>query len=177
MGKVELIVYACPTGPLAHQLDAYRARVLRELGPNAAHGYMPHVTLTGFYHDDAGSILGYKAAVQQALASAGPHPSRPIRIKGMALTETFHYLKLESPWVVALIQSFAKMATSHTRRESLRLKERLHLSLAYQFPREQHEALAALAREMINPRASVNWELRLYERNKAGWVLHGNWAL
>ena len=173
----ELIVYACPLGVLAEQLDAYLARALRDVGRNAAHGYMPHCTLTGFFHDDAASVPHYRATLAQALASAGSQDTTQIQIEGLHLTETFHFLKLESSWSIALIQAFADLAQSPTRRDSLRLKDWLHVSLAYQFPAERHEPLAALARAMVDPNASVAWELRLYERSTAGWVLHGQWAL
>ncbi len=177
MRIAELIVYACPLGPLAEQLDAYLARALRDVGRNAAHGYMPHCTLTGFFHDDDASIPHYRAALAQALTSAESHGAREIRIDGLHLSETFHYLKLESAWLIGLVQAFADLAQSPTRRDSLRLKDWLHVSLAYQFLTEQHEPLAALAREMVDPCAPVAWALRLYERSAAGWVMHGNWAL
>ncbi len=173
----KLIIYACPLGALAEQLDAYLARALRDVGRNAAHDYMPHCTLTGFFHDDAAAIPHYRAALAQALASAGPRDAAEIQIAALHLTETFHYLKLESAWLVALVEAVAGMAQSPTRRDSLRLKDWLHVSLAYQFLTEQHEPLAALAREMVDPCAPVAWALRLYERSAAGWVLHGNWAL
>lgn len=173
----ELIIYACPVGVLGGQLDAYMARVSHEIGRNAAHGYMPHCTLTGFFHDDAAAIPHYRAALAQALVHAAPHGADDIRVDAMQLTETFHYLKLESAWLIALVQAVANLAQSPTRRDSLRLKDWLHVSLAYQFLPEQHEPLASLAREMVDPRAPVAWTLRLYERCAAGWVLHGDWPL
>ena len=49
----EFIVYACPVGTLAGQLDLFFARSRAECGENAAHAYPPHCTLTGFFHSQA----------------------------------------------------------------------------------------------------------------------------
>ncbi|CAN5634059.1 hypothetical protein BH23CYA1_BH23CYA1_13090 [soil metagenome] len=45
----QFIFYACPTGPLAQQLATSFERTQRICGPNTAHAYMPHCTLTGFF--------------------------------------------------------------------------------------------------------------------------------
>ncbi|MEO0802793.1 MAG: hypothetical protein AAFY57_11025 [Cyanobacteria bacterium J06642_2] len=47
----ELILYACPVGSLVEQLDCYFQKSLQLCGHNTAHLYMPHCTLTGFFHD------------------------------------------------------------------------------------------------------------------------------
>lgn len=57
-------------------------------------------------------------------------------------------------------------------------KEWLHLSFAYGFPPAQNEALQQLAREIIDPHAPVQWELRFYERPAdQRWTCHGRWGL
>ena len=173
----ELIVYACPTGPLAEQLAAYFERSLRDVGPNAAHGYMPHVTLTGFFHDDAASVPTYIDALSAALAETPPPTAGALRVAGMQLMADFHYLKIDSPWLIAVTKRFAQRAVSPTRRDALRLKDWLHLSLAYQFPDSQHEALATLARQRVDPLAWAGWALRFYERAGAQWQLHQEWGL
>ena len=45
----KLIVYACPVGELAEQLETYFSKSRLACGPNQAHQYMPHCTLTGFF--------------------------------------------------------------------------------------------------------------------------------
>lgn len=175
----KLIVYACPTGPLANQIDAYYTRSQELYGRNAAHAYPPHCTLTGFFHDDADSIPRYAAALAAALERARPmQPAPAVTITRLELHEHFHGLVLESPWLINLTADFAATADSPTRRDDLRLKDWLHLSLAYAFPPEQHTPLARLAGDLVDISAPVGWELRLYEQLPAGgWNCHAHWRI
>lgn len=176
---LELIVYACPTGPLADELAAYFAATRQTCGPNAAHNYMPHVTLTGFFHDTATGLPIYLRELEAALVRAqAARPPPPLTITRLHLDESFHYLKIESDWVKALIADFAAHAVSPTRIDDLRLKDWLHLSLAYHFQAEQHPSLAELARLHVNPQTPVSWELRFYERRPdQSWCCHASWSL
>jgi len=172
----ELIVYACPTGALADQLTHYLERTRREFGPNAAHRYPAHITLTGFFHDFPASVPAYRTWLKTALQRM-PRPA-DVRIKDVMLELNFHGLLIESAWLKQFAASFAAMAHSLTRADTLRLKDWLHLSLAYEFPPEQHEPLKAIAREMIDVRAEVAWELRFYERvGKDQWRCLSAWPL
>jgi ubiquitin-associated SH3 domain-containing protein len=176
----ELILYACPNGPLAQQLDAYFAAALSNCGPNAAHDYMAHCTLTGFFHDLPETISWYAEHLATALDhQRATRPTPPIQITGTLFNSEFHGLLLDSPWVKQLSADFAtRAAASPTRHDPLRLKDWLHLSLAYGFAPEQHECLAALARQMVDPFAQTDWELRLYQRHPdLSWTLHAAWAL
>lgn len=176
---IELIVYACPTGALADQLALYYERSLAQCGPNTAHRYMPHVTLTGFFHDVEASAPFYAARLAVALADLQLAPDPPLAVVGVEMNPEFHGLLIESAWAKQVTARFAELAhASPTRRDALRVKDWLHLSLAYGFDPEQHDALAALARELIDPSASAGWELRLYERRPGdAWVLHAGWGL
>jgi hypothetical protein len=98
----ELIVYACPTGEFANQLDRYFDRSKRELGENAAHGYMPHVTLTGFFHDEQASVSMYREILQSALERVFQQKLRSITLESMVLGPEFHYVKVESEWLKVL---------------------------------------------------------------------------
>src|ERR1700712_3050999 len=134
-----LIVYVCPLGALAEQLDRYYAQSKALCGPNAAHSYMAHCTLTGFFHDDADAIPIYVDALDAALRRARPEQPMPaLEIGSMELGVEFHGLLLKGQWLQALIADFARTVESPTRRDALRLKDWLHLSLAYAFPPEQH---------------------------------------
>jgi ubiquitin-associated SH3 domain-containing protein len=174
-----LIVYACPLGELARQIDRYYAISRAICGPNAAHDYMPHCTLTGFFHDDAAAIERYAAALGAALGRArASQPAAPLEVVSLELGAEFHGLLLRGEWLKQMIADFADSVDSSTRRDDLRLKGWLHLSLAYGFPPEQGEALAGLAREFVNVTAPVRWELRLYERNADwSWICHASWPL
>ena len=176
----ELIIYACSVGPLADQLAIYFQRTKHEVGPNAAHGYMPHCTLTGFFHDEAASIPVYAQTLTEALRwkRNSTEPQAAIAIDEMILAPDFHYLKLSSPWLTLLVQHFAAHVQSPSRIDALRLKDWLHLSLAYQFPAEQHPTLMAIAKDIIDPLAPVAWHLCLYERlPNHSWQCHQQWAL
>jgi hypothetical protein len=175
----ELIVYACPTGALAEAVARFYAASQARFGPNSAHAYPPHITLTGFFHDDHAAIPIYRAALAAAHAEAmAQRPAQPVTITELALTAEFHGLLIASPWLEALAADFAGRAHSPTRRDALRLKSWLHLSLAYNFRPEHRAALGDLARAMVDPAATVGWELRLYERlPDGGWVIHGAWPL
>lgn len=175
----EWIIYACPFGELADQIDRYYAASLAASGANAAHRYMPHCSLTGFFHDDRESAATYIEALDAALRRARPTQPHPVLvITEMMLDPKFHGLLLSSPWLQALIADFARAAHSPTRRDELRLKDWLHLSLAYAFPPDHHTRLATLAREIVDMAAPVSWELRFYERHAdGGWACHARWPL
>lgn len=175
----ELIVYACPTGDLATQMAHYFARSRAECGPNTAHAYMPHCTLTGFFHDLPASIPHYVQRLERALAAARPtQPTPVIAIERLRFDTQFHGFELSSPWLAQLVAAFATAADSPTRVDAIRLKDWLHLSLAYHFPPEQHDALMQIARGTIDPAAPVAWDLRFYERGPDnGWTCHACWPL
>jgi ubiquitin-associated SH3 domain-containing protein len=175
----ELIVYACPTGELARQLDAFYDMSRAECGPNTAHRYMPHCTLTGFFHDEFSAIPTYLMALDQALAQAQlARPSDAIRISGMRFLDNFYFLAVESAWLQQLAAGFAQRAVSSTRPDAVRLKDQLHVSLAYGFAPEHGQCLTQLARQMVDASAPVGWELRFYERHTGDrWTLHKAWTL
>lgn len=177
---VELIVYACPTGLLAEQLDAYFDAALARCGPNTAHAYMAHCTLTGFFHDQPAAVGWYTEHLAAALRDhQATRPTPAVRVVGTRFSTKFHGLLLDSPWIKQLSADFARRASaSPTRSDAIRLKDWLHLSLAYGFAPEHHQQLVALADQLVDPSAAVAWELRLYERlSNATWKLHGFWVL
>jgi ubiquitin-associated SH3 domain-containing protein len=173
------IVYACPVGPLAEQLSAYFAASRAACGPNAAHNYMPHITLTGFFQDSDTSLPVYITALASAHQRAtAERPAMPIIVTALEINPEFHGLLIEAPWLKALISDFIACAASPTRNEALRRKDWLHLSLAYEFAVEHHTALAEFAQQLVDLQAAAEWELRFYERHAdATWTLHAAWVL
>jgi hypothetical protein len=167
----ELILYACPTGPLADAIVAYWATVRSELGANTAHDYMPHVTLTGFFHDEPASIDRHRATLA-ALVEGAPSPAGEVRVTGSLFQPDHHLLTVEAPWCRALAASFQE------RRQGVRVKDQLHVSLAYGFSAEDGPTLERLGRTLVDPTLPAAWELRFYERTAPGrWCLHGSWPL
>jgi ubiquitin-associated SH3 domain-containing protein len=135
---------------------------------------MPHCTLTGFFEDELTAIPIYTKALENALSKS----NFAIEILGITFKPKWHGLELYSPMLKQLIVNFAKTADSPTRKANLRLKDWLHLSLAYEFPPQQQDKLKTIAEEMINLQASVKWELRFYQQHSDGdWTCHQSWML
>jgi hypothetical protein len=173
-----LIVYACPEGDLANQIATYFEASLSHFGPNTAHRYPPHCTLTGFFHDDDGSIPMYVRALEQALAECGDMPL-DVRIDQCVTEGAWHGLTLTAPGWIALTRRFAALAAdSPTRTDSIRVKTDLHLSLAYGSDEHNQPGLARLALEGIDPGADVRWRLRFFSQlSDHTWHVLGDWPL
>ena len=167
----ELILYACPVGPLADAIEAYWGEVVTSIGPNAAHDYMPHVTLTGFFDDVPEAIHGHVEAMRTVLQD-DPPPADAVVVTGALYQTDFHLLTVESTWCRSVARRL------HETSALVRLKDRLHVSLAYGFPLADGATLARLGRAMVDPTLPAVWDLRFYERLPAGgWLLHGAWPL
>ena len=172
----ELIVYACPHGPLAASIDRYLEAVRHECGPNDAHRFPPHVTLTGFFHDDIWAVRDQVAALGEAVEAAGPSPAPPARVEGLRCEPGFHFLAVRSPWFESVAAAFRDRSPAATRVDAVRPKHDLHLSLAYGFDPATQEVLSALARRHVDPDGACEWTVRLYERMAPDrWVPHGAW--
>jgi hypothetical protein len=186
LSMTELIVYACPIGELAEQLEQYFEQSQQRVGKNAAHHYMPHCTLTGFFRDVEAAIPVYLQALDRVLTRSQPYPHPVITITQMAFRPDWHGLELQSDWLKQRIADFATLAQSPTRSNNLRLKTWLHLSLAYEFQSEQATPLAELACQLIQPEVPVEWEVRFYQRRSdplqvsqrdRTWHCHQSWQL
>lgn len=174
----QFIVYACPIGELAQQLEDYFEQSQLICGKNAAHNYMPHCTLTGFFQDSEASVPIYLQALDHTLTQAQPYPRPAITVTQMSFRPDWHGLELRSDWLKQQIANFANLAQSPTRSENLRLKTWFHLSLAYEFQPKQSDKLTQLAQQFINPEASVEWEVRFYQRYPdRTWNCHQSWLL
>lgn len=175
----KLIVYACPVGPLGDQLNHFFVESEQRCGRNEAHRYMPHCTLTGFFYDDVSSIPVYVSALAASRERLQPTQPTPVaRVVEMILNGSFHHLRLVSPWLQELSLDFVHTVSSPTRVGALKPKSDLHVSLAYRFAPEKEGELARLAREIVDPRASVGWELRFYEQHSDdSWTCHAAWTL
>jgi ubiquitin-associated SH3 domain-containing protein len=174
----EFIVYACPIGPLADSVEEYWRRVDVSIGRNRAHEYAPHVTLTGFFHDEPSSVDGHLAALTQ-LVEVAPPPAGAVSVTGVLFERDHHLLTVESAWCRTVACSFRDLRSpTATRAEVIRPKALLHLSLAYGFPAHQAAALEQLGRDMVDPASHATWELRFYERLAPGaWCVHASWPL
>ena len=177
LGK--FIIYACPVGKLNEQLEVYFQKSLNLCGKNTAHNYMPHCTLTGFFSDRLNSIPIYLQALDQAYFEAkNNNLSLDIKIKQLTFNQNWHGLELQANSLKELIANFAQLENSPSCSEELRLKDWLHLSLAYDFNPNYGEQLMQLATENIDLTANVNWELRFYQKNPNWtWKCWQSWEL
>ena len=161
--SLQFIIYACPVGELNTQIETYFTKSRQLYGVNSAHKYMPHCTLTGFFTEDFDAIPSYLQALDAVYTSAKDKYPLDVAIAKLHLAKDWHGLELQSEGLKQLIRNFAH--SNSTRQEKLRLKDWLHLSLAYGFNPEHGEQLQNLAIETINLQAKVNWELRFYQKN------------
>lgn len=158
----QFIIYACPVGELNSQIETYFTKSRQLCGANSAHKYMPHCTLTGFFTEDD-AIPSYIQALDAAYNSAKDKVALDVAIAKLHFAKDWHGLELQAEGLKQLIHNFA--TCDPTRQEKLRLKDWLHLSLAYGFNPEHREQLQNLAIEAIDLQAGVNWELRFYQKN------------
>ena len=162
--ECQYIVYVCPVGELNQQLELYFAQSRELFGANKAHQYMPHCTLTGFFWDLSSSVDFYLDALERAYQEAKPSLTLNVAIERSIFSETWHGLELQADDLKQAIANFADYEQSSTRQEPLRLKDWLHLSLAYGFDARHGSELRQLAQKTIDLQADVGWELRFYQK-------------
>ena len=176
--ECQYIVYVCPVGELNRQLELYFAQSRELFGANKAHRYMPHCTLTGFFCDRSSSIGFYLDALERAYQEAKSSLSLDVTIKRLVFSKTWHGLELQADGIKQAIANFAGYERSPTRQESLRLKDWLHLSLAYGFDDRHGSELQQLAQKTIDLQSNVGWELRFYQKYPDWtWNCLKSWSL
>ncbi|WP_052055371.1 hypothetical protein [Myxosarcina sp. GI1] len=174
----QFIIYACPVGKLNSQIETYFNKSRELYGENSAHKYMPHCSLTGFFADELSSIPTYIQALNKAYIEAENNLSVDIEIKQLSFRENWHGLELQAEGLKQLMFNFTRIETSTTRQEVIRIKDWLHLSLAYDFDRRHSAELKNLALEIIALKAKVDWELCFYQKNADWtWTCLKTWSL
>ena len=167
----ELILYACPAGPLGEDLDRYFEEATRRFGPTAAQTYPVHCTLTGFFRrspDRADEVLARLGAI---LAEIGPPPPDSIAVEGLGVHDAWVGLELDSAWLLELIETVVAADVTIDGEDALRAKDWLHVSLAYGV--DDVAGYAKLARETVDPTRSATWSVGLWERHVNGtWTAH-----
>lgn len=167
----ELIVYATPTGPLADAVDHFVETVNDRLGPTTAQTYPPHCTLTGFFRRTDAVATSTIAEMGQAIAQAGPVPPGEVEVVALRTTKDWVGLELRSPWLIELTAALAASNRPGPEDDALRLKDWLHLSLAYGV--DDLDAHGALATDLIDPALVADWEVAVWERHGDGsWTRH-----
>ena len=168
----DLILYATPSGPLGEQIDRYLTLTHDRFGPNNAHQYPAHCTLTGFFHDVPRSIPDYLAALAHARAQLGAPPEPMVSIERMRVDGGWYGLELRSRWLIELTAGFKRLAPNVARPDEVRLKTWLHLSLAYGFDAQYALDLASVASSGIDLTADIGWDVALWQRDGSIWTRH-----
>ncbi len=177
----DLNVYAHPTGELSAQLERFAVESRDLFGPNNAHAYPVHCSLTGFFHDEPTSTPFYIEVLQSLLThhrgldvdSVGGGSNLSVNMDELRLSGSWFGLELSCPDLVALMESFAASDRSPTRSDDIRVKTWLHLSIAYGFDEQHGDALADLARRIIDPTTTTDWKIALWERTaESDWHCH-----
>jgi ubiquitin-associated SH3 domain-containing protein len=174
--RARLIVYAVPLGPLGDGLREYWRRAAA-VGPNAAMGYPPHCTVTGFFTRERATVDAVVGALDAAVRSAAPGPASP-RVERLVLEGPWIGLVLDASDLVRMAERLASTAPTGPDDDPVRPKDDPHLSLAYEFDPRDTSTFAALATRLVPTEVAVPWELRLYEGDRGGtWRVVEDWAL
>ena len=179
VNHAQFIVYACPVGELNRQIEAYFVRSLKLYGQNSAHQYMPHCSLTGFFTAESTSITTYIETLNNAyIAAQNEEVFFDVSIKQLTFNDNWHGLELSCDRLKQLIANFSQDRNLANFSTKLRLKDWLHLSLAYDFNSEYDKQLQQLTIEMIDLKADVSWELRFYQKNLDwSWECLQSWKI
>ncbi|XP_076108765.1 ubiquitin-associated and SH3 domain-containing protein B-like [Mytilus galloprovincialis] len=160
----EYILYLCPVGPLQKQLTEFWEKSQNMCGFNGAHSYFPHVTLCPFFKCDDNKVHVLSEAMAKMEEKLSQCPGKlqldffsQVNFIGLFIRDQ-HY---------DFLMKIADDFSAEIRKSGVNLephRKQLHMTLAYQYPTEQHEALLKLAKE-IDLSADVRWDYRLYSRD------------
>ena len=164
--RLELILYATPTGALAASCDAYFARVREEFGPTTAQTYPPHVTLTGFFRRLPARADGVIAEMRAQIADAGPVPAGMVEVAELIADAEWVGLRISSAWLTDLAAALIARHELAPGDDALRPQDWLHLSLAYgeRGSQPSFAVHGSLAKKLVDPTSVAGWEVAVWER-------------
>lgn len=171
--RLELILYATPTGPLAEACDAWFAETAAAFGPTTAQTYPPHCTLTGFFRRPPEALDRVIHEVTTAVADDATLPASAVQVVRLHAGPEWVGLELAAPAFVAATQRFADLHVAGPDDDPIRVKDWMHLSLAYGGVDDLAPWIeSALERFDPVPLAEA-WELALWQRRPDGtWTRH-----
>lgn len=190
----EYILYLCPNGPLLEQIDKFYEESLK-IGFNAAHNYLPHITLCSFFQapDEAVTLLvnGLDHAVDklrndlpfdlkmeyyktnQFIGLFLREDQNDIfkRLANVFMRECSEFISPGELGPMHVISTCFPWCSSYPSLHPKRIEvepylKSLHMTLAYQFDDAQRERLNSLVDSMVNPVSPCLWELKLFSREQ-----------
>jgi hypothetical protein len=164
-----LIVYATPIGELAEACARYGA-MASAVAPTLAQAYPPHCTLTGFFRRSRTEI---DRIVGEVTATFGTDPvaADAVTIRGPVHHGRWLGFELTSRLLHDRTQGFARTHRLCAGDDAIRVKDWLHLSLAYGV--DDLAPYVSAAEQVRWPAAAEAWDVGLWESRRGTWTRHG----
>lgn len=188
----EYILYLCPAGPLLEQIETFYEESLK-LGFNAAHNYLPHITLCSFFQapDEAVQLLvsGLEHSVEKmridlpvemklefyrsdqfiGLFLSEEHNDMFKRLANVFMRECSEFISGGELGPMHVISTCFPWCSSYPLLHPKRIEvepylKSLHLTLAYQFEKSVKDTLNQMVDSIVKPDTPCVWELKLFSR-------------
>jgi hypothetical protein len=171
VSRTEVILYAMPTGALGRACDELYAAATR-LGPTTAQAFPPHCTLTGFFRRPPGEVPRLVDELTRATGAVSGVAAADVDVSPLRCCREWVGYELRSEALTDLARRFVAVHRADEGDDAVRLKDGLHLSLAYGGVADL--APYAEVAAGLPPPEPCAWEVALWERGPDGtWLRHG----
>ncbi|XP_029660286.1 protein UBASH3A homolog [Formica exsecta] len=165
----QYVLYACPTGSLAEQLELFWSES-KDLGWNGAHSFIPHITLISFFDAPDECTEELVNALENVVRQDGLHEHIELETYVSPNFMGLFVKDVNAEGLKNIAVRYANKINALGITAEPQIKS-LHLTLAYQFPSNLFQSLRSMV-EKLRPNTSANWELRLYSRDSRLQNLH-----
>ncbi|XP_013419245.1 ubiquitin-associated and SH3 domain-containing protein B [Lingula anatina] len=158
----EFVLYLCPTGDLATDLDHYWKNTLAQCGWNGAHNFLPHITLCPFFKAKDSQVPHILRAVEKQREKR-----YPTRVDLNHFTAPNFIGLFVGEKCAAVLRNLVAEFAEDVHKSGVQMEahqKQLHVTLAYQYSPEQHALLEKLSKN-IKLDTPTRWDLRLYSRD------------